>query len=253
MFKKKKKISVQTSVLAPFQIKYPSIPTCLKTHITWLFTYTGHGRKRKQTANSIQKISILGMIFYFYFSLLFTKWSGMEMWLLFTPSIHPSIHRWPCVATESSGLTLFSLYTFPLKIIQFIQLFNYSDCWYRDPLAALENNADKNALNLSAKGNTIRIIDGCKMQKEKKQKTMWARESVGGHWVMWCDFFIVKWDGQKKPKKQKKEKTWEWRNELLNNPKTIQQWVCWSFSINISSAQDDSKYLKDGKLGCTNI
>lgn len=82
------------------------------------------------------------------------------------PSIRPSIY--PCVARESYGLTLFSLYTFPLKIIQFIPLFNYSDCWYRGPLAALENNADKNALNLSAKGNTIRIIDGCKKCGKRK-------------------------------------------------------------------------------------
>lgn len=34
-----------------------------------------------------------------------------------------------------------------------------------------KNKADRNALNLSAKGNAIRIIDGCKIWKRRKDES----------------------------------------------------------------------------------
>lgn len=89
-----------------------------------------------------------------------------------TAGVHPSIHGLP---HGNHLLLLYCHYTlFPSASFD---LFNYSDCWNRDTLAAPENNADKNALNLSAKGNTIRIIDGCNMRKEGR----WRRASV----LMW--------------------------------------------------------------------
>lgn len=132
------------------------------------------------------------------------------------PSIHPSIHGLHVWRGNHLVLLYFHYTLFPSRSFN---LFNYSITpivGIETPLAAPENNADKNALNLSAKANTIRIIDGCKMQKEKKKK---KKRCEGAHLVQWDTKWCGRWGGTKKT--------------TTNKQKKLHIWMCWAFSRNV--------------------